>query len=475
MTVGRSAEALSLSPNTRRISLVRLGALSLVVGSYILSGKLGLLLAYVHPNVTGVWVPSGIALAAVILLGYEVWPLIFVSAFLVHLTTAGSVPISLAIAAGNTLEAVAGGWLVNRKAGGRTPFYHPENYFKFVALAAIASTLVSPSIGVTALVLGGAARWAHSGAIWVTWWLGDLTGVLVVAPAILLWADRRRERWNAARLTEAGLLFLTWLVTAELVFGGFYPSEIQNYPLEFLCIPPLLWAAFRFGPREAATGMLLLSGLAVAGTLHGFGPFVQSSQQDSLYLVQAYAVVASVTALTLASVIWERRSMEAQLRELAVTDPFTGLANYRLLLERIALEILRSKRTSRPFALLFMDLDGLKAINDRMGHLVGSRALVRVAEAMKRSCRAMDTPARYGGDEFAIVLPECDESAGGKIAQRLTDALARDREDPPITVSLGVATYPKHGETPEALLSAADRTLYAMKAARKSGQLAVVR
>jgi len=181
-------------------------------------------------------------------------------------------------------------------------------------------------------------------------------------------------------------------------------------------------------------------------------------------------VVASLTALTLASVIWERRIMEAQLRELAVTDPFTGLANYRLLLERIAGEILRSERTKRPFALLFMDLDGLKLINDRLGHLVGSRALVRVAEAMKRSCRAMDTAARYGGDEFAIVLPECDESAGAKIAQRFTDALARDREDPPITVSLGVATYPKHGETPEALLSAADQTLYAMKASRKGAR-----
>jgi len=473
MTTAKSAEPLALLPNARRISLVRLGALALVVASYIVAGKLGLMVAYVHPNATGVWAPSGIALAALILLGYDAWPVIFASAFLVNLTVSGSVAMALVIAGGNTLEAVVGAWLVNRKAGGRTPFYHPENYFKFVGLAALASTMLSPTIGLTALTMAGAARWSHFGRIWITWWLGDLTGVLVVAPVILLWGDRRRERWSRAHLAEAGMLFLTWLVTAEIVFGGFYPSEIQNYPLEFLCIPPLLWAAFRFGPREAATGMLLLSALAVAGTLHGFGPFVQDSQQASLYLVQAYSIVASLTALTLASVIWERRIMEGQLRELAVTDPFTGLANYRLLLERIAAEIMRSQRTKRPFALLFMDLDGLKQINDKMGHLVGSRALVRVAEAMKRSCRAMDTPSRYGGDEFAIVLPECDEHAGAKIAQRFTDALARDREEPPLTVSLGVATFPKHGETPEALLSAADQTLYEMKAARKAARAAV--
>ncbi len=454
------------------ISPRRLIVLVLLAAAYIVSAKLGLLLALVHPSATAVWAPSGIALAALLIFGYDVWPLIFLSAFLVNVTTAGSVATSVAIGAGNTLEALAGAYLVNLAAGGRTPFEHPENLFKFTVLAGLLSTIVSPTIGVTSLALRGFAPWAQYSRIWITWWLGDAVGVLVVAPAILLWSVRPKIRWHRGRLNEAAALFAVWLASCELVFGGYYPSEIQNYPLEFMCIPPLLWAAFRFGPREAATGMLLLAGVAVAGTVHGFGPFARPSRQESLYLLQVYNAVASVTTLTLAVMVSERRAMEEQLRHLAVTDPFTGLANYRFFMEHITAEIARSERTKRPFALLFLDVDDLKAINDRHGHLAGSRALSRVAEAMRRSCRTTDTPSRYGGDEFAIVLPEADVDAAWLVARRVAEALANDGESPPMTVSLGVAMYPANGTTPQALLAVADRRLYDMKAAGKGKTLA---
>src|SRR5467141_3157007 len=159
----------------------------------------------------------------------------------------------------------------------------------------------------------------------------------------------------------------------------------------------------------------------------------------------------------------ERKQAESQARLLAVTDPLTGLGNYRRLLDVLHAEIERSGRTGRPFAVLLLDLDGLKKINDCYGHLAGSRALCRVGEVLRLFCRAIDTATRYGGDEFAVVLPETAARAAGLVASRIRNRLATDSEQPPLSASIGVAAYPQDGETVEALLQTADRELYGMK------------
>jgi two-component system cell cycle response regulator len=159
----------------------------------------------------------------------------------------------------------------------------------------------------------------------------------------------------------------------------------------------------------------------------------------------------------------ERKQAESQARLLAVTDPLTGLGNYRRLLDVLHTELERSGRTGRPFAILLLDLDGLKKINDCYGHLAGSRALCRVGEVLRLFCRAIDTAARYGGDEFAVVLPETDAAAAGLVASRIRNRLATDSERPPLSASTGVAAFPQDGETIEALLETADRGLYRMK------------
>src|SRR5215471_13763604 len=158
---------------SRRFSGVPLVGILAVV--YFIAGKLGLMLASLHASASPVWPSAGIALAAILLLGYRVWPAIFIGAFLVNVTTAGNVVTSLAIATGNTLEALAGAWLVNRFAGGKNVFDRPQGVFKF-ALAAAIGSVVSPVFGVTSLALDGFADWTKYGAIWVTWWLGDVTG-----------------------------------------------------------------------------------------------------------------------------------------------------------------------------------------------------------------------------------------------------------------------------------------------------------
>jgi diguanylate cyclase (GGDEF)-like protein len=254
------------------------------------------------------------------------------------------------------------------------------------------------------------------------------------------------------------------------VFGGQFPNAAKNYPLEFLCIPILLWAAFRFGARETATAILLLSALAIRGTLQGFGPFAREAHNESLLLLQAFIAVIAVTKLIVAGVVAERRRMEGHLRDLAVRDPLTGLANYRQLMVALEAEIRRSQRTQRGFAVLLLDVDGLKRVNDRHGHLVGSRALCRLAEVLHTSCRAVDTASRYGGDEFALVLPETDEAAAQQVALRVAERLAQDVEAPRIKASFGVAMFPRDGATAEAILSGADRALYAMKTSGARGR-----
>jgi diguanylate cyclase (GGDEF)-like protein len=440
-----------------------LAAMVVLAVVYFVAGKLGLSLAFVNPSSTAVWAPTGIALAAFLLLGYRVWPAIALGAFLVNLTTAGSPATSLVIAAGNTLEGLLGAYLVNRFARGARVFERARDIFKFALLAAMLSTALSATVGVTALCLGGFARWTSFGSIWLTWWLGDAVGDLVVAPLIVLYSSRARARWNASRWWELAILVGGLALVAQVVFGGLFLHGPRDYPLEYLCFPFLVWVAFRFSQRETAAVTLLLSAIALGGTLRGFGPFVRGNVNESLLLLQAFMGLVAVMTLGLAAVVAERQAAMRRAQELAVTDPLTGLANYRKLLIVLEAEIKRSARTGRPFALLLLDLDRLKQVNDDYGHLVGSRALCRLAEALRQSCRDVDTPARYGGDEFAVVLPEAGEETAQQVAERIRERLAGDPEPPPISVSLGAALCPRDGDTADHLLAAADHGLYHMK------------
>ena len=166
--------------------------------------------------------------------------------------------------------------------------------------------------------------------------------------------------------------------------------------------------------------------------------------------------------------VTQQRKLEDHLRQQAATDPLTGLPNYRHLVETVDLEINRTERTGREFALLFLDLDGLKKINDRFGHLVGSQALCRLADVLCICSRKIDTPARFGGDEFALVLPETGQVQANLVAKRICHSLANDGREPKLSVSVGVAIYPKDGEKVDSLLGAADAALYAMKARKRS-------
>jgi len=251
------------------------------------------------------------------------------------------------------------------------------------------------------------------------------------------------------------------------VFGGVLSGSYRNYGLEYVCLPFLVWAAFRFGRREVATAVFILMAIAAGGTALQAGPFASETASASLLHFALFAGIVAVTTFALAIQISERRRVQEEAGNLAICDPLTGLANYRQMVEALESEIKRFGRTERPFVLLLIDLDGLKKINDAHGHLVGSRALCRLADMLRLYSREMDTAARYGGDEFVLILPETDGEAARLVAQRISKRLAEDGEEPKLTVSIGTAICPDDGETIHEILNAADRDLYREKGVPK--------
>src|SRR2546427_10257575 len=182
------------------------------------------------------------------------------------------------------------------------------------------------------------------------------------------------------------------------------------------------------------------------------GPFFLAELSKTL----SYVVMLSGALL-------DQARLFEQVRSMAVSDPLTGLANYRRLISVLEAELDRSRRTQRPFSVVLLDMDGLKIINDHYGHLTGSRALVRIGKILRNHSRAIDTPARYGGDEFAVVLPEAGKDIAARVVSRIRERLTAETEVPALSVSAGVAAFPEDGDTPEKLLGAADRALYVMK------------
>ena len=278
--------------------------------AYFLAGKLGLHFAVVHSSASAVWPPTGIALAAALYFGWRhVWPALLVGAFFVNLSTSGFVLSSIGIALGNTLEAVVGATLITRHAAGSRAFERSRDYLRFLVFGGFLGTAISATTGVLVLVGSGEAARADFATIWLTWWLGDMAGALIVAPVLLLWLVPSRFEALRSRPFEAILLLLVVAATGALVLGQ---AGVEAHPLVFLCIPPLIWTAFRFGQREVATAVLLLSTIATWATVRQVGPFAATDANQSLLLLQSFMVTISLLAMFVATLVWERKAIEGE-------------------------------------------------------------------------------------------------------------------------------------------------------------------
>ncbi|MYN18010.1 response regulator [Rugamonas sp. FT107W] len=327
-------------------------ALVLLTACYYLIANASLMLAFAHTNATPVWPPSGIAFAAVLLMGHGAWPAILLGALAANLSTfttnglpftTGLVTASLLIAVGNTLEALAGAWLMRRYTDTSRPLRQLQDVYKF-AIVALLVCLISAGIGSTTLVLGGLVPAGAFNTVALTWWVGDVAGMLLVAPAILAWR-RRRWRWPAALEAALSLLLLAALIA--WIFGRRYTSDDDPGWLPYLFMVCVAWASYRYGLRGATLSCVATAGGAVLCTVRGLGPFAVGTLNDALIALDSFVVLCSVIGMVLCADASERRRMSGSVRGRSAAQWATLLVGLGLTVVVWHLVALNTERRAR--------------------------------------------------------------------------------------------------------------------------------
>ncbi len=422
--------------------------------AYYGTAILSLRLALLRGQVTPIWPPTGIALVALLLFGRRVWPGVAVAAFLVNLPISPSPLVAVGIAAGNTLAPLLAATLLQR-AKFRTDLNRLRDALAIVLLGALLGMTVSATVGTASLLLSGAIRPGTFFSTWSVWWTGDAMGVLVVAPLLLSLrsrGDRSPMPWS--RRAEAALLFAGLGVVAHLVFQ----SDLQ---LQYLVFRFLGWAALRFRQIWAA--------------VRSIGPFAQATLVQKMVNLQVFNASAALCSLVLATVaaeraadIAQRKQAEEELAHRALHDPLTDLPNRMLFMDRLSHALAGSQRRPGSIAVLFLDLDRFKVINDTLGHEGGDQVLLAVADRLRGALRAGDTASRFGGDEFVVLCEDVkDWRQAVDVAERLASAMrqpvALGGAEVHVTASVGVAVANGPADHPERLVGRADAAMYRAK------------
>lgn len=290
--------------------------IAILAVAYHLAARLGLEMAFLQMNTSPVWPPTGIALAALLIFGYKLWPGIFLGVLFGFLIDGGQLNIALGIAFGNTLEALAVVYSLKRFIG----FHNPIDRIRDVvglAVFPVFGTAIGATIGTMVLMLAGSVASYGFGAIWLTWWIGDLLGALVIAPLLLVWITTAPSRYKKSTYVEGAVLLVSIILVTYYVFSGLPPVGVFHHALIYTIFPFTIWAALRFGQHGATIAILLVSGIAIWGTVQGVGPFSLGSRNESLILLQTFLAVVSLTSLILAAATIERNKANKQLHALS--------------------------------------------------------------------------------------------------------------------------------------------------------------
>lgn len=423
-----------------------LGLLALAV-AYALAARFGLSLAFTTRQVTAVWPPTGIAVAAVWLWGYRVWPALFAGALLANATAGEALATAVGIAVGNTVAPLVSVWLLRTFTRFEGRFDSVGDVGALLALGSGLGMMVSATNGALQLAWSGLIPWSGFRSVWWVWWVGDAMGVLLLTPVFLAWAAPTRLRWSARRAAELLVLALL-LASALLLFAtGVFRHGATGYYLQYAVFPFVIWAALRFGPREAAAATLLVCGVAVWATVHARGPFGAAAlaPEQRLLLLDTFMAVVSVTGLTLAGLTEERRRAELALRlandelELRVgaRTRELGASNTQLAQKNAALREsearFRTLFAESPLSLWEEDfsavrnyLDGLQAggVRDLAGYLRNTPSAVLAAAQLIRVIAVNQaTLTLYRADSYEQFLTQLPSTFGPDALATFCDEL----------------------------------------------------
>ncbi len=287
---------------------------------YFAAGKLSLSFAFFHQSASPFWLPTGIAITAFIIWGFKIWPAIFIGAFLVNLTTKGTILTCLGIASGNTLEGLFALYLINLLIKDKNIFEKPLNIFKYVISAGIIATFLSALIGVNSLFLTGFVKPENFFSVLTTWWIGDMGGALITAPVILLWITDYKINWKPKKTLEAVLILLLLILSTSLIFMDpslliiKLPLIVERYPYPFITFPLILFVAFRFGLRETATVIFIFSVIALIGITNGSERMAAGDPNLAIINLQIFTIIIFWLKMSIASAVENQRKLEKMLR-----------------------------------------------------------------------------------------------------------------------------------------------------------------
>jgi diguanylate cyclase (GGDEF)-like protein/PAS domain S-box-containing protein len=567
---------------------IELGKLALVGGAYYVAAILSLRLALVGGQVTPVWPPTGIAVAAMVVFGRKMWPAVALGAFLVNAPIGPSLLTAAGISVGNAVAPLICVTLL-RWAGFRAELDRLRDAVALVVFGVLGMA-ISATWGTAMLLLWGTIPLGRFWPTWSVWWAGDAMGVLIVAPFLLsLRSMGPRHRSSPRRRAEAGLLFGGLVVVSYFAIAS--PLQVR-----YLVFPFLAWAAWRFRQRGAAPAALLASAAAVWAAAKRIGPFEDGALLERMFALQVFNATVALSSIVLAALVsehkraeeevrrsheWvsgllasapgaimvvgedgriqlanpraeaifgydhdeliglsvdtlvpegfreahahhradylkdptsrpmglgmdlagrrkdgtefpveiglssfgmpqgrlitciisditERKRTEEDLARRALHDPLTDLSNRTLFMDKLSQALSRCERQGTLVAVLFLDLDHFKIINDSLGHEVGDTVLVQMAARLRAALRPQDTASRFGGDEFVILLEDMEgEQHAIDIAERLARAVAEpiglEAGEVVVTTSIGIAIAKGTADRPEAVVRDADAAAYRAK------------
>jgi diguanylate cyclase (GGDEF)-like protein len=432
---------------------------ALMAATYFVAAKLSLPLAIPPGYATAVWPPSGIALAAVLLLGRRIWPGIWIGAALANLTVESSAWSAMLIGTGNTLEAVVAGTLVRRYVGDPGRFERTENVVTFIVLCA-ASAAIAATVALLPLVADHTLSWTELLRNWWTWWQGDVGGMIIVAPLILSWSAAHAAAWPRSKNLELAC-FGALLLAAAAAISSDDATHFAPFSLTFVALPFIIWAAFRFGQREVTSAIAVVCGIAVWYTLERPELFQSVPLNELLLMLLTFISIVVTTGLVLVTAVDERRRIIDELRKkhdaVAQYDSLTGLSNRSLFHERLAQHIRAADTERDRFAVCICDVDRFKAVNYSLGRQAGDSLLQQIAGRFAKAIGDPARLARISANGFALMIPAVlsDEDAARKLEQMLhacfDSPFSVGQQELRISAKAGLALFPNDGIQDDAL------------------------